>query len=138
LGSALGRTRTMSDAFEHYLIRHDQISMINATISWIEDPRFGDFDPFASGSAIVMASSRCFSSSDVEKKWIEQNYRCWVTGNVIDRSNAQGGHIVPYSKGGKTEYENLVVVSAEHNRLMGETNANDYKALYLAQNKKAA
>jgi 5-methylcytosine-specific restriction endonuclease McrA len=51
---------------------------------------------------------------------------------------AQGAHIVPYSKGGKTEWNNLVVVSAEHNRKMGDMNAYDYKDIYQRQVAKAA
>ena len=61
-----------------------------------------------------------------------------VTDEELDMDDAQGGHIASYSSGGKTEYDNLVVISAEHNRRMQDQNANDYKEAWLAEQKKTA
>ncbi|GBF44581.1 hypothetical protein LPTSP2_38840 [Leptospira ellinghausenii] len=37
----------------------------------------------------------------------KQDYRCFVTGNKFTKKNVDIGHIIPMSKGGKHEFENL-------------------------------
>lgn len=128
--------RMMFEAFKGYLTVHTSLRKIVSTCKWlIED---AGFDPVANGSIIIRHTKRVFSKADIEAKLAEQNYTCWVTGKKLTMNDAQGAHVVPHSAGGATEYGNLVVVSAEHNRKMGEMNAYDYKDLYQRQVKKAA
>lgn len=80
---------------------------------------------------ILKDKRRTFKREDIERKLGEQNFTCWVDGLPLTMKDAQGGHIVASSRGGPTEYDNLVVIRAVHNRRMQDTNAHDYKKMWL-------
>jgi len=46
-------------------------------------------------------------------------------------TEAEGAHVVAHSRGGKTVFNNLVVVHRDHNRAMGTDNAFDYRDIWL-------
>jgi len=128
--------RLIHEAFRGYLTVHTSKRKMNDTCYWLTEK--GKFDPVKSGAISALDTKRFFSNAEIAEKLAEQNYTCWVTGEELTMKVAQGAHVVPYSKGGKTEWDNLIVVSAEHNRKMGDMNAYDYKDLYQRQVAKAA
>lgn len=128
--------RLIHEAFKGYLTVHTSKRKAVDTCKWLTEK--AKFDPLADGSISALDTKRFFSNVEIAEKLAEQNYTCWVTGEELTMKVAQGAHIVPYSKGGKTEWNNLVVVSAEHNRKMGDMNAYDYKDFYQRQAAKAA
>lgn len=72
--------------------------------------------------------SRGFDINMVFKKWVDNDRLDGVDGKPLLFADAVGAHIVPYSKGGTTDYSNLEVTSAAHNRNMGTMNLLEYKA----------
>jgi len=60
-----------------------------------------------------------FSKKDILKKWKEQKYKCFYTGEELDEEDIAGDHYVPRSwgieRGGVTEYSNLRVTSERLN-----------------------
>lgn len=119
--------RLRHEAFRGYLTVHTSKRKAVDTCKWLIE--VAGFDPFENGLK-KLDSRRAFSRAMIEDKLAEQGFKCWVTGEKLTMKDAQGAHIRPHSKGGETIYENLVVVSAEHNRKMGEMNAYDYLDLW--------
>lgn len=120
--------RLIYEAFRGYLTVHTSKRKAIDTCKWLTEK--AGFNPLKSGSISTLDTKRFFSNAEIAEKLAEQDYRCWVTGQELTMKDAQGAHIVPYSKGGKTEWDNLVVVSAEHNRKMSDMNAYDYRDMF--------
>jgi hypothetical protein len=120
--------RLIHEAFKGYMTVHTSKRKAIDSCKWLTEK--AKFDPLSDGSISALDTKRFFSNVDIAEKLAEQDYKCWVTGNDLTMKDAQGAHIVPYSKGGKTEWNNLVVVSAEHNRKMGDMNAYDYRDIF--------
>lgn len=57
---------------------------------------------------------RLFNKSDIDKKIIEQNYKCALCNETKEKW--EGDHITPWSRGGKTTYENLQVLCVYCNK----------------------
>ena len=68
---------------------------------------------------LVKDTKRMFSLEDRQAKLAEQGYVCAVDGEPLTMDDAQGDHIVPHSKGGKTEYSNLAMIRTKWNQLKG-------------------
>lgn len=118
--------RLIHEAFNQHLGEHKTQFKLDNTVTWMLE----EMD-LEKASLVTLDSKRTFPREMVELKLAEQGFKCWITGEKLDMSNAQGGHIVAHSQRGKTEYSNLVVISAEHNRRMQDMNAHDYKAMIL-------
>jgi hypothetical protein len=71
---------------------------------------------------------RCFSLDEKYRRWVDQDMKCAVTGEELTFDQAIGGHIIPHSKGGKTTYDNLVILSYKANADMGNTPFYEYIA----------
>ena len=88
---------------------------------------------------ITMKDSRRFFSLDEKyRRWVDQDCTCALTGEPLEFIDAIGGHIIPHSKGGKTTYDNLVILSFKSNSDMGDTPFYDYKQKYDAEQVKLA
>jgi hypothetical protein len=120
--------RLIHEAFRGYLTVHTSKRKMNDTCFWLTEK--AGFNPIESESISVVDTKRFFSNAEIAEKLAEQDYKCWVTGEKLTMKQAQGAHIIPHSKGGKTEWNNLVVVSAEHNRKMSDMNAYDYRDMF--------
>jgi 5-methylcytosine-specific restriction endonuclease McrA len=121
--------RLIHEAFNQHLGEHKTQFKLDNTIQWILE----EMD-LNEATLVTLDKARTFSREMIELKLAEQGYKCWVDGAPLTMANAQGGHIVPHSQGGKSEYDNLVVISAEHNRRMQDTNAHVYKENFFKGN----
>jgi hypothetical protein len=78
--------------------------------------------------------NRCFPRALIDMKFAQQGFKCGVTHQSIPRSDAVGAHIIPHCKGGPTTYDNLIVVSTQINRDMGDMTLQEYldmKQMYV-------
>ena len=57
-----------------------------------------------------------------------QGYRCFFSGETVNRQDASIDHVVPLSKGGKHEVDNLELVHAAVNRMKGTLTAEEFVA----------
>lgn len=71
---------------------------------------------------------RCFTREEVYAGLAKQNGVCAVTGLPLSFDDAQGGHIVAHSKGGRSIIENMIVLHKDENRKMGSTSFHEYMA----------
>ena len=62
---------------------------------------------------------RTFSKGMKQRKYSEQGGKCPHCGKQCTYGEMEGDHVVPYSKGGKTEYSNLQMLCAPCNRSKG-------------------
>jgi 5-methylcytosine-specific restriction endonuclease McrA len=120
--------RLIHEAFKGYLTVHTSKRKAIDSCKWLTEK--AKFDPLKDGSISALDTKRFFSNAEIAEKLAEQDYKCWITGKELTMKKAQGAHIVPYSKGGRTEWNNLIVVEDVHNRKMGDMNAYDYKDMY--------
>ena len=75
----------------------------------------GVFESVLSGS-IKNLSARAFSDPDKRKKFEEQKHTCPYCHKVVDNlKDMHGDHIKPWTKGGKTTYDNLQMLCVECN-----------------------
>ena len=57
-----------------------------------------------------------------------QGFRCFFSGDKVDRQDASIDHVVPLAKGGKHEVANLELVHAAVNRMKGTLTAEEFIA----------
>lgn len=73
------------------------------------------FEYVFSGDEKIL-SPRAFDDATKRSKFEEQEHKCAYCGNEIpDLKSAHADHIVPWSKGGKTEYGNLQILCVKCN-----------------------
>ena len=73
------------------------------------------FEYVFSGDEKIL-SPRTFDDATKRSKFEEQGHKCAYCGNEIpDLKSAHADHIVPWSKGGKTEYGNLQILCVKCN-----------------------
>jgi 5-methylcytosine-specific restriction endonuclease McrA len=70
-----------------------------------------DEDPYA-GKILDL---RVFDDKDKQRKYYEQGKKCPICGKTFEYSEMRGDHIKPWSKGGRTEYDNLQMLCADCN-----------------------
>lgn len=58
---------------------------------------------------------RAFSEKEMQRKYDEQKGICPKCGKHFDRIDMAGDHVVPWSKGGRTEYANLQMLCKDCN-----------------------
>lgn len=71
---------------------------------------------------------RTFTRDEIYAGLAKQNFTCAVTGLPLNFDDAQGGHTIAHSKGGRTVPENLIVLHKEENRKMGAKSFVEYMA----------
>ena len=101
------------------------------TIFWVLDREVKDGN--YSFGITKRASKRVFPKDMIEKKWREQNGRCYYTDEKIVLKDAVGDHFVPWTQGGTTDYDNLVVTNQYHNSRKSDMTGLEYQTL-LEQN----
>ena len=58
---------------------------------------------------------RAFDRRDMQAAFEKQNHRCAICGEQFEFKQMQGDHIIPWSKGGKTEPNNLQMLCVDCN-----------------------
>ena len=73
-----------------------------------------------------------FSEAQILQKWEEQDGKCFFTGEELERNDLAGEHYTPrswgISKGGVTEYTNLVDTSTGLNLKKGARHGDEFLA----------
>jgi len=65
--------------------------------------------------------------SDLRAKLVEQDYRCWFTGEpLLPDATLRLAHLIPAVDGGSFTIENLVWTTDRINKLMGTLNGNEF------------
>ena len=73
------------------------------------------FEYVFSGEEKIL-SPRAFDDSMKRSKLEEQDHKCaYCGGEILDMKSAHADHIIPWSKGGKTEYGNLQILCVKCN-----------------------
>lgn len=70
-----------------------------------------DNDPYAG----KLLNLRAFEEKDKRRKYAEQGGVCPICGKSFEYEAMRGDHIKPWSKGGRTEYDNLQMLCADCN-----------------------
>jgi hypothetical protein len=121
--SPLDIDKTIGKQFNDSLGEHRPAKSVVFPVNWL-------MDKINILSVIVVRDShRVFPRDWREAKLVEQGYRCYVSGEKIDMSNAHGAHIIAWADGGKREYSNLAMVAAKHNAKMGTLSVHQYMEL---------
>jgi hypothetical protein len=114
--SPFNKDKTKGQNFKNALGEHDREDIIRETLSWLVDG-IGNVGGIDFQSLITITDkNRLFSREDREAKLAEQGFKCAVDGQPLTMKDAEGDHIIPHSKGGKTAYDNLVMIRKEYNR----------------------
>lgn len=130
-----GEPRKIHEAFNQHLGEHNTQYKFDNMIKWFyEDAGFNEDE----ASIISIDKRASFAREDIELKLRLQGYKCWVDGQPLTMKEAQGGHFTARSQGGSTEWDNLIVIRDVHNRRMQDTNAEEYKQMYLQSIKETA
>ena len=118
-----GKVRVVSEAFGQYLKSDLNDSWkYNKSIELF----LSNFDLDNCGLKLL-DPKRCFSRDEIESALIKQGYKDFIDGKKLTMKDAVGAHIIAHSNGGKTETDNLVVVSKAHNTAMGTMPVDVYK-----------
>jgi 5-methylcytosine-specific restriction endonuclease McrA len=59
--------------------------------------------------------------------WERDNYTCQVTGEKVSRKNANIEHLIPKSKGGKTNFTNTYLVRKDINQKKGNLSPQEFE-----------
>jgi hypothetical protein len=83
----------------------------------------------------ILDNKRVFTIAEKETQLQRQDFTCWVDGEPLMMDEAEGGHIVSYITGGRSDVttDNLRMMRRIHNRKMGSQNARKYKEKFLAE-----
>jgi hypothetical protein len=78
---------------------------------------------------VIKDAKRLFSVEDKKRALATQGFKCAITGKPLKMKDAQGDHIVPHSKGGKTDADNLAMIATEHNLAKSDKTMEEYSEL---------
>ena len=128
------KDRTVSEAFLGYMGEFGNVKKILQSVLWLEE----EFKNGILSYFYTKDSKRDFSKADKEAKLVEQNGLCYIDGQPLNMTEATAGHNIAHSNGGKTDYNNLVVIRAIHNQKMGAMDADVYRDVYYRNTNIAA
>jgi 5-methylcytosine-specific restriction endonuclease McrA len=115
--------KTKGQQFKDTLTEHRNLNHIKTTLMWL-------IERLDMKSLVTLKDpQRLFPRDWRENKLAEQGFKCAVDGKPLTMENAQGGHIISHADGGRTIYDNLAMISTEHNRKMGSMSLEKYKEL---------
>ena len=106
-------TKQREEIFEN-IAKYKEMSDYSGVIEFIlRNKILGEetSDETAKREEVAFINRRGFSDADKKQMLKEQGYKDIFTGEELDLKTAQGHHIVPFSKGGYTIFDNLLMVS---------------------------
>ena len=121
--SPFDSSKSRGKHFRDVLGEHRGRERMNAVMMWFLERI--DFNKIVT----LKDPRRIFPRDWRERKLAEQGFKCAVDGQPLTMENAQGGHIISHTDGGRTTYDNLAMISTEHNRKMGSMSLEQYKEL---------
>ena len=81
------------------------------------------------GTLVLLDSKRAFTKEEKSIKLSEQNNKCASCGEYLELSDAEGDHLFPYSKGGLTETDNLIVLCEDCNNKKSDMNPEEWESV---------
>ena len=90
------------------------------------------------GAFNVVDSNREFNDDQKRYKLMDQDYKCGYCGTDIDLHDSHGDHILPHSKGGKTEIDNLVMSCPKCNMSKKDKTPEEWESVSYNVTRKAA
>lgn len=121
--SPWSKEETRGQAFKNVLGLHKDGDIIFTCLMWL----LKEVD--MTSLVTLKDPRRLFPRVWREAKLAEQGYKCAIDGKPLTMDEAHGGHITAHSRGGKTDYDNLAMISAYHNKRMGSMSIEQYKQL---------
>lgn len=116
--------RTIAEAFKGYLGAPNHPKKVKQTVIWL-------LNEFPIESYItVLDTKRAYTQLEKERKLIDQDYKCYITGKKVTMKDCEAAHIISHANGGQSTYDNFVMCLKEHNRAMGSMNLEDYKKMF--------
>ena len=126
------KARMLSEAFTSYLGAPHHEKKIKQTVIWL-------LEEFTVRNFItILDKKRAFSKVERERQLLEQDCVCDIDGLSLTLDEAEAGHIISHTNGGKSVPENMKMVRKCHNTAMGTMNLEDYRTIWLENNKKAS
>jgi len=107
--------RVRHEAFRGYLGDHKTQEKIDRTIKWMEHY----FDASSKDYFILKDKKRFFTVAEAESALIKSRFVDPIDGLPLTLDDAQADHILPHSKGGKTDPKNLLMIKSKYNRDKG-------------------
>ena len=126
------KARMVSEAFTSYLGAPHHEKKIKQTVIWLLLEL--DIKKYVT----ILDKKRAFSKIEREKQLLNQNCVCDIDNLPLKLEDAEAAHIISYDNGGSSTMENMKMVRKEHNRAMGTMNLEDYRVIWLQNNKKAS
>lgn len=114
---------------------HKNVNLWHDTVDWLEH-KYLSYNSLIENKILTLKNAkgpRDFPIEMVLRRWEENGRVDEVDGKPLKFKDAEGGHRIAYSNGGKTVYENLVVISKFHNRKMGSISFDDYKKTLIKE-----
>jgi hypothetical protein len=124
-------TRTKAEAMKKHLAVFDVEFKVINSLSWLlEELEIKNLYPNNLG-IVITDKVRGLSQTERETMWLNQDRKCFISGEFLPFEDSVAAHIEAHADGGKTTAENIVIVHKELNAKMGSMNLFDYKKLYL-------
>ena len=106
--------KNLMETFQHEIMDKDIMFELNChnrnsvfqkrLIAKIDDIIHKEYDPSNKDN------NRHFSKTDINNKRIEQKHKCNMCDKCLNDSSYESDHIKPWSKGGKSNYDNLQIL----------------------------
>ena len=127
------RGLTIGEAFTKYNSGYDSFKKQDWTINWLLE-KF-DITRIENPYITLKDPTRSLPEKQREAKLSAQNFICAVDGKKLSMKDAVAAHVISHANGGRTTWDNIVMVRKSHNVAMGTMDLNSYKELLKSMGK---
>ena len=127
------RGLTIGEAFTKYNSGYDSFKKQYWTINWLLE-KF-DITRIENPYITLKDPTRSLPEKQREAKLSAQNFICAVDGKKLSMKDAVAAHVISHANGGRTTWDNIVMVRKSHNVAMGTMDLNSYKELLKSMGK---
>lgn len=127
--------------FQAFNSNHRQFSGVKHwrdNIEWLEHEGFSPKTLIDEGIIQIRDTKRSLNQNERAKQLISQDFKDPITGEKLDLTNSHAGHKTPYSKGGKSDKDNIVMLSKENNLEQGTEDYDSYRNRKLRDKQKVS